>query len=129
MITLGQIILFTKDKGLMVSFLSDLFDLEIDNSKESIRLVNEDLSFLVIEKKVSNQNTNMMIDLFVSTEEGLHELRDKYEFINYRHQTSSGETMSVVKSTRLEIQDIGEMKFFFMTDPDNRRWKISYICR
>lgn len=128
MVKLGQIILFTKDQARLSAFLCDLFELEIDNSKQSIRLVNEDLSFLIIEKKDMPSQSNVLIDLFVSGESELEELKDKVEFLNYRHGIQFGNSDGTTVQTKPAvnpIEDIGAMKFFFMTDPDKRRWKIS----
>ncbi|WP_157680654.1 hypothetical protein [Bacteriovorax sp. Seq25_V] len=113
----------------LTSFLSDLFDLEIDNSRDSIRLVNEDLSFLIIEReeKLNNQGT-LMLDFFVSSLDELHQIKDKYQFLNYRQNSLSTDGTALGLSTQpIEIKEAGDMSFFFFTDPDQRRWKVSYL--
>ncbi len=131
MIVLGQIVLFTKNKMRLTSFLSDLFDLEIDNSKDSVRLVNEDLSFLIIERdeNLNNQGT-LMLDFFVSSFDELRHIRDKYQFLNYRQNSLNQDgTSHALSAQAIEIKEAGEMSFFFFTDPDQRRWKVSCISR
>ncbi|AYF44601.1 MULTISPECIES: hypothetical protein [Halobacteriovorax] len=125
---LGQVILFSSNAHLTSSFLSDVFDLEIENASDSIVLYNDQIRFLVIERpKLAQVGNNIVFDFIVSTQDELIELQKKVEFVNYRLE-SSGEDLNILSSERSpEILVHEGIQFFFLTDPDNRRWKVTLI--
>lgn len=129
MLRLGQTILLTKNIPKLTSFLCEIFDLEIDNSRDSVRLVNEDLSFLLIERAdILHGHSDMFLDFFVDSPTQLLEIKEKFEFFKYKsenHQAAGDRTCAISNYT-CEIKDIGPMQFIFIVDPDARRWKITY---
>ena len=129
MVRLGQIVLFSKDKQRLASFLCDLFEMEMDINADSISLGDGEISFLIIERpRLAECGSSTLVDFYVDSEDDLNELNSKIEFLTYRLQ-SSGESEELIQSMKKpEIKDLGEVKFFFMTDPDGRRWKISNLC-
>ena len=129
MVRLGQIVLFSKDKQRLASFLCDLFELEMEINSDSISLSNGEISFLVIERpRLAECGSSTLIDFYVDSYDELVELNNKIEFLTYRLQ-SSGESEELLQTMKKpEIKDLGEVKFFFMTDPDGRRWKVSNLC-
>lgn len=127
MLKLGQIILFTKSIAKLSTFMCEIFDLEIDNSRDSVRLVNEDFNFLLIERgDLLHGHNDIMIDVFVSDFNELESLKGKFEFYQYRQNQSSVDGLESNRDYICEIKDIGIMQFVFMIDPDGRRWKISH---
>lgn len=128
MVKLGQIILFSNNSKRLATFLCDLFDLELSPAEDAIGLSNGEVSFLVIERpKLAEFGSSTLIDFIVESSDDLDELHSKIEFLNYRLE-SSGESLTSLQTKELpEIRDLGNVRFFFMTDPDGRRWKISYF--
>lgn len=127
MLKLGQIILFTKSIAKLSTFMCEIFDLEIDNSRDSVRLVNEDFNFLLIERSdLLHGHNDVMIDIFVNDFNELSALKGKFEFYQYRQNQSSVDGLESNRDYVCEIKDIGIMQFVFMVDPDGRRWKISH---
>lgn len=126
MVRLGQIVLFSKDKQKLASFLCDLFELEMEIHSDSISLAHEHINFLIIERpRLAECGSSTLIDFYVNDFEELEELNNKIEFLNYRLE-SAGESQELLQQMKKpEIKDLGEVKFFFMTDPDGRRWKVS----
>lgn len=129
MVRLGQIVLFSKDQQRLASFLCDLFELEMEINSDSISLSNGEISFLIIERpRLAECGSSTLVDFYVDTFEELQELNSKIEFLSYRLQ-SSGESEELISAMKKpEIKDLGDVKFFFMTDPDGRRWKVSNLC-
>lgn len=125
---LGQVILFSSNAHLTSSFLSDVFDFEIENASDSIILFNDQIRFLIIERpKLAQVGNNIVFDFIVSSQDELIELQKKVEFVNYRLE-SSGEDLHILTSERSpEILVHEGIQFFFLTDPDNRRWKVTLI--
>ncbi|OIQ17468.1 MAG: hypothetical protein BM556_11725 [Bacteriovorax sp. MedPE-SWde] len=101
----------------------------MDINADSISLGNGEISFLIIERpRLAECGSSTLVDFYVDSEDDLNELNSKIEFLTYRLQ-SSGESEELIQSMKKpEIKDLGEVKFFFMTDPDGRRWKISNLC-
>ncbi len=123
----GQIILFTKDKNMLSRFLSDLFDLEPEVDQDAIRVKGSNISFLVIERdKLAQSGSSNIIDFFVDSFEELEAMHKKVEFIYYRYQISEIDESFQIPIIP-EIKNSPEMSFFFITDPDKRRWKVSNI--
>ena len=126
MVRLGQIVLFTLNKQRLSSFLCDLFDLDVEINNESLRVYNSSLDFLLIENpNLEKTKTNSLLDIHVDSYDDLIELKNNIEFINYRYAQSADSTEMIITSP--EIKDLGKIKFFFMTDPDGRNWKISFV--
>lgn len=125
---LGQIILFSSNAHLTSSFLSEVFDLEVEGASDSIAVFNDELRFLVVERpKLAQVGNNIVFDFIVDTYDELIELQKKVEFVNYRLE-SSGENLNILsneKSPELLVHD--GVQFFFLTDPDNRRWKVTLL--
>ena len=122
----GQIILFSKDKQLLSRFLSDLFDLTPVADDEAIRVLGSNLSFLILEReKLAFTGSSNIIDFFVDSEQELLAMHKKVEFIYYRYSIS--EKLSDSEPATPSIKESLEGKFFFITDPDKRRWKISFF--
>ena len=125
---LGQVILFSTNAHLTSTFLSDLFDLEVENASDSIAIFNDEIRFLVVERpKLAQVGNNIVFDFNVSSYDELIELQKKVEFVNYRLE-SSGENLNILaneKSPELLVHE--GVQFFFLTDPDNRRWKVTLL--
>ncbi len=122
----GQVILFSKDKLLLSRFLSDLFDLMPSVDEDAIRIKGANISFLIIEReKLAFSGSSNIIDFFVDSIEEIEAMHKKVEFIYYRYDIKDldGESNKTVPS----IKNSQEGSFFFITDPDNRRWKISFF--
>lgn len=127
MVKLGQIVLFSKNSKLLATFLCDLFDLELKPLSDSIQLSDGDVTFLIIERpKLASQGSSTLIDFNVESSSILDELHSKIEFLNYRLSGLAEAESSLHTKTAPEINDLDGIRFFFMTDPDGRRWKISY---
>ncbi len=108
-------------------FLSDLFDLSAHVDDEAIRVKGANLSFLIIErKKLAASGSSNIIDFYVDSYEELEMMHQKVEFIYYRYEISEIDE-DLQKPIMPEIKKSNEMSFFFITDPDRRRWKVSYI--
>ena len=123
----GQIILFSKDKMLLSRFLSDLFDLVPEVDGEAIGVKGSNISFLVIEReKLAFSGSSNIIDFFVDDEEELDSMHKKVEFIYYRYSITDPD-LEVNQAKSPSVKQSEDGPFFFITDPDNRRWKISYF--
>ncbi len=125
---LGHIILFSSNAHLSAAFLSDVFDLEIEQASDSIAIFNEDLRFLIVERpKLAQVGNNIVFDFIVDSYDELVELQKKVEFVNYRLE-SSGENLHILNEEKSpEILEHEGVQFFFLTDPDNRRWKVTLL--
>ena len=130
MISYGQVVLFSKNKSRLANYLCELLDLEMEILTDSIKIGNDALNFLIIERpKLATPVSNMIVDLYVDSVDVLMHLHKKIEFLNYRNSTEISGMEKIEQMKLPEVIDLNEVKFFFMTDTDGRRWKISYISQ
>ncbi|EPZ51407.1 glyoxalase/bleomycin resistance/dioxygenase family protein [Halobacteriovorax sp. GFR7] len=125
---LGHIVLFSSNAHLTSTFLSEVFDLEVEGASDSVVVFNDELRFLVVERpKLAQVGNNIVFDFVVDNYDELIELQKKVEFVNYRLE-SSGENLNILSNEKIpEILVHEGVQFFFITDPDNRRWKVTLI--
>ena len=67
-----------------------------------------------------------MSDLDEDDEEELDSMHKKVEFIYYRYSITDPD-LEVNQAKSPSVKQSEDGPFFFITDPDNRRWKISYF--
>ena len=121
---LNQIVLFSHDINKLSNYLSDLFDLEKECHTDSVTIYGEHLRFLIVPTSQNLEFSNVLIDIKAANDTELFEIKQKIEFLNYRIEPSvDGKVHQTL--TFSEIKEIPNSKFFFFTDTDGRKWKVS----
>lgn len=127
-ISLGQMILYSKDKKLLSSFLSQLLELETSVNDGDIILSSMYLSLRIVDFTSGNSDFrdedlnysgDLIIDFFVSSEDELKKTMQRVEFLNYCMK-------DLLKESSFELKSIGNTKFLEVIDPDNRKWRFTY---
>jgi len=119
---LGQIVLYSKNKIILSRYLSYLLELEQELVDDAIRLNGEDIRFLVrnYDAKEIITSNGTLLEYFVDSKEMLEQLVQKVFFLNYRIGECVNESISI-------IEQVGNSYFFYIDDPDGRKWKFTYI--
>lgn len=115
---LRQIVVYSQMKEKMVSFLSDLFELDIIPAGDGVVLSGEDLQFLIVHlDKKQNFHESLLLDFECDDLDDLESFWQRVKFHLYRHQ---------FKEENLEaIQSFGKRHGFYFQDGEGRKWKFS----
>ncbi len=120
---LRQIVLMSRDKHLLSSFLSELLELDLVPTGEGVRLSGAGFQLLILESgsasSQSIQNAALLIDFAVDSYDALSELQQKCQFFAYRFQ--------LPPHSEAEIKTMGALSYFILRDPEGRKWKFSFV--
>jgi hypothetical protein len=120
---LGQVVLFSRARDRLVNFLTELFDLELQDVSDGLMLKNQFTQFLVVEADKSQllaTNGDMILDFFVDSREELETFLQKAEFCFYRQ----GPNNDHIKRPTINYAE--GIFYFYLRDPDGRRWSFSF---
>ena len=114
---MGSIHLYSNKLEELSTFLSELFDLDLEPQGEDLVLSNNACSFKIHEAKSRKKrpNNDLMVDFLLDERDDLENLLQKIEFINYRNGS--------IGTGKLEGE--GSESRLLVTDPDGRNWKFS----
>ena len=118
---LQQIVLYSPDKKKLASFLSQLFECEIELKNNGLRINASGVKLLLQDppkkKKRAKQSLDTILDYHCANIHELEQLKSKIEFIYYR--------LGEKKITALAMQKTEQGFFIEFYDPDGRLWHIS----
>lgn len=116
---LGQILLSSRDPQALAQFLSDVFDLEMSVSNDTVKLFSSQMKLLILSAP-SNMpvSAHMVLDFEFEGPEELQEFWQKIQFFKYRYHLPDHleEKISQTKNSH----------YFILKDLDGRRWKFSH---
>ncbi len=115
---LDKIILKSSNIDILGTFLSHLFEMEVESLGVLVTLKNDSgVTFQIEESLESIQTSNTVVELMFDSVAELHNLVQKIQFLEYRLEVEN------LKVT--EITSDSEVNFFELTDFDNRVWRFS----
>lgn len=104
----------------MGSFLSQLFEMEMDSLGVSLTLTGDDGVVFQLEESLEPVTTsNTVIGLSFDSVDDLHAIMQKVRFLEYR--------LEIGQMKMTEITSDGEINYFELLDFDNRVWRLSAI--
>ncbi|MCP4913251.1 MAG: hypothetical protein GY909_09030 [Oligoflexia bacterium] len=120
---LGNIVLFSRSPKTLGSFLSDIFDSECITLEDQSFYVDSEVASFKILPSSSEQmfaqggERDFLIEIESSSLEELEDFLHKIQFLKFRH----GHTE---EQGKVELSKEKNNYFFYVRDPDGRRWKF-----
>ena len=118
-VSIGQIIIDSANKEKLSNFLSSLIDLEIFPNGEEVILYSDNIRFSIVDRNGDRSHSNSMkVDLHLGDELTLEEVKQRFEFLNYRD--SIGKLVD-----QGDIKDCQTHAFMEFVDFEGRSWRLT----
>jgi len=126
----GHLTLFSRTPKEIASFFSELLDLGItpDRGGEGIWLEGDSIKLFILPATADQLfhkggERDLMVEFSLDDLSELEDLLHKVQFLSYRHSTDKEGQKA---SQKAQLSRVGGEVFFYLKDPDGRRWKFCW---
>ena len=119
-LSLGQIIIESKNKELLATFLSDVFEMEILASQDTVTLSKSGTTFSLVDIGSEVTESSVTVNLYTQDKEELHEILKRVQFLGHRLGMKNFN-----KDTEIFTTD--GLNSILLKDTDGRSWKVSQL--